>query len=234
MSIVRSQSKNPIRSFLLRTIAAQSHLIACFAAIWGLVVLMQFAIEMPGSKHFWACLMFGITGILVFATSSIYHFLSDGFRISPKWERWLEDLDHFAIYLFIAGTYTPFLINALDKPWSAILLTMVWVSGGLGIVYTHFKPQMPKWMQHRAVYTGIFVLMGLAFILRVGEIFHHLHLNSILLLVAGGASYIVGAVIYAMKRPRLFSGIFGYHELWHVMVMVGFGFHYFMILGFYN
>lgn len=208
-------------------------MVGCFAACAGMIVLIRLSLLKHDPKHFWACLMFGITGMLVFGISSFYHFLRDGFSISPRLELILEDLDHFAIYLFIAGTYTPFAINALDPPWSTILLTLIWVSGIVGILFTALKPRLPLWMQHRSVYTAIFVAMGCAFVIRFGEIFRHLNAYSLSLLLAGGASYVLGAMVYASKWPKLVVGIFGFHELWHVMVMIGFAFHYFLILGFY-
>ena len=93
--------------FLKRTISAQTHLLGCVAALIGFVVLLVYAIRTQSSAHIAACTTLGLTGIIVFATSATYHFLHDGFRISEKLMQLLEDLDHFAIYLFIAGTYTP-------------------------------------------------------------------------------------------------------------------------------
>jgi hemolysin III len=160
--------------------------------------------------------------------------MGDGFQISKKLERRMEDFDHFAIFLFIAGTYTPFILNVIDPPWNSILLTVIWTVGAAGIVYTHLRPKLPKWAQHRMVYTGIFVLMGWTLVIRLGEALNHLSASGAFLLVAGGLSYTIGAVIYALKRPNLIPGVFGFHELWHVMVLAGYGFHYFLILNFYR
>lgn len=222
------------RAFLGRTVSAQLHLLGLIAAIVGLVVLLNHVGERDDPSHFWACLAFGLTGIMVFATSTFYHFLSDGCVISPRFSQQLEDLDHFSIFLFIAGTYTPFLLNAINPPWRAILLTAIWSIGSVGIVYTYFRPRLPRWAQHRFLYTGIFVLMGWTLIIRLGEAYDHLNAVGVALLVGGGLSYSIGAIFYALKRPNFIKDIFGFHELWHVMVLAGFIQHYFLILNFYR
>ena len=180
------------------------------------------------------CLIYGVTSIIVLGTSTTYHFLYDGFHISNRLERFLEDCDHFAIYLFIAGTYTPFVWNAVAPPWRGILLALVWIIAIVGILYTHFKPRLPIWAQHRFLYTGIFIALGWTGIVRFQEISQSLQPDSKLYLFLGGMCYSLGAVVYATKWPRLWPGTFGFHELWHVAVLVGFGFHYFMVLSFYT
>jgi hemolysin III len=76
--------------------------------------------------------------------------------------------------------------------------------------------------------------MGWTLVIRLQEAVEHLGARGIFLLVAGGISYTLGAVIYALKRPNFFNGVFEFHEIWHVMEMIGFGFHYFLILNFYR
>jgi hemolysin III len=230
---IQRHPESSLKQFLMRTVAAQSHLVASVFALVGLVILVQLSYHLRDSKHFWACLVFGLTSLMVFVASTVFHFLSDGFIISPQLNKRLEDLDHFAIYLFIAGSYTAFVVNAVQPPWNRVLLIVIWSVAFTGIFYTYFKPRLPIWAQHRFVYTGIFVLMGWALLFRIGEVFSYLNLTSLLLLFAGGLSYTFGAIIYALKRPNFIAGVFGFHELWHLMVMLGFAFHYLLILGFY-
>jgi hemolysin III len=223
----------PDPSFFQRTIAAQIHLFACFLSIIGTVFLIDKCARVAGHNHVWACLIFGISSTLLFATSSVYHFLYDGFRISKSLEARLENFDHLAIYLFIAGTYTPVLMNAVANPWANILLAMVWGLAVLGAFYTLSRDRLPKWAQHRFVYTGIFLLIGWLFFLRIGEIVHNLSNLSLFYFTMAGLCYTAGAIVYATKRPTLFKNIFGFHELWHVLVIFGYGFHYLVILNFY-
>ncbi len=219
--------------FIKKTVSAQLHLLGAILAVIGLMFLLFFSARVDGPEHFISCSIFGITGILVFGSSALYHFFSDGFVISPQLEKLLNDFDHFSIYLFIAGTYTPFLINSVEGEWKYILLFMIWVIALLGIIYSYFKPRFPKWAQHRMISTGIFLLMGWTLVIRWAEIYSTLSALEFNLLLAGGISYSIGAIIYAFEWPDLFKGVFGYHEIWHIMVMLGFGFHYFLILCFY-
>lgn len=221
-------------AFLKKTVAAQLHFLGLLAASAGLVVLLKLAALKSDATHFYICLIFGITSILVFGISSIYHFLYDGFRISSSLERRLEDLDHYAIFLFIAGTYTPIIMNAASPPWNRILLWMIWSVSLAGIAYTSLRSRLPPWARHRYINTMIFVLMGGLFIFRIHETLAHLNSREIVFLMAGCASYSIGAIIYAIKKPNLFVGVFGFHELWHLMVLLGFGFHYLLILEFYS
>ncbi len=225
-------------SFLLKkTISAQLHFIGAILAIIGLITLLYFVSENGTEKtswiHFASCLIFGITGVLVFGSSALYHFYSDGYVITKQLEKVLNDFDHFSIYLFIAGTYTPFLINAVHGTWKYVLLSMIWTIALIGIFYSYFKPRLPKWAQHRMISTALFLAMGWTLAIRWDEIYSSLTPTDFNLLLAGGLSYTFGALIYAFKWPDFVEGIFGYHEIWHLMVMLGFGFHYFLILGFY-
>ncbi|MBY0372211.1 hemolysin III family protein [bacterium] len=220
-------------AFFRRTIAAQIHGLAFLLVLVGMVLLLPRAWE-RGVDHFWACAVFLITGAMVFLTSCSYHFLHDGFRISPKLELLLEFIDHSCIYLFIAGTYTPVLLNAVDPPWRQRLLFAVWVIAVLGILYTLVRPHLFQALQSRGVYTALFVAMGWLFLVRVGEIYLHLSFWQIVFLLAGVAAYLLGAVGYATQRPVLLVGLFGYHELWHTMVLLGALFHFLLVFSFYR
>jgi hemolysin III len=222
------------RSFFVRTIAAQLHLIGTLGALVGLILLLHYAISKDDHSHLYACLVFGLTGILVFTVSTVYHFMHDGFSISPQLEAKMEDLDHFAIFMFIAGTYTPLILNATSAPWTGILLWTIWSVGIFGVIYTQFKQRLPIWAQSRLVYTSLFVAMGWVFIIRVQELLSNLTHAQAYNLLAGGVCYSVGAIVYALKRPNPFPTIFGFHEIWHLMVLFGFAFHYVMIFEFYH
>lgn len=178
-----------------------------------------------GSPQFISILAFGVTAIIVFGVSTVYHFLHDGFQINSRLETILENLDHVSIYLFIAGSYTPFLLEAVSEPWSTILIWVVWVTALLGILYTYTKTWLPLWAQHRFVYTGLFVLMGWLLLVRISEVVKLLPAPSLAFLTFGALAYTVGAVIYATKKPNFKNHYFGFHELWHLLVLLGFSFH---------
>lgn len=231
---IRKHPDHSARRLFQRTVSAQLHLAGFIAGTVGFVVLAMASLNHPDLRHFWACLVFGLTGLAVFGTSTLYHFMNDGFQISPKFQNLLHSLDHFAIYLFIAGTYTPFVFNVIDPPWDSYLLIGVWTTAIFGIAYTIFQSRLPRLIRHRYFRTAIYVLMGWVLIIRAPEMFSKTSPLSSFLLVAGGISYTLGAVVYALKKPNPIPGWFESHEIWHVAVMLGCGFHYFLILGFYR
>jgi len=230
--MISKRDDHTLARFMKRTVAAQLHLLTAFAAVFGLALLMPRALS-AGTWHFWGSLVFGVTAILVFGISATYHFLHDGCRITPQLTEFMEKLDQWAIYLFIAGTYTPFLINVVASPWKEILMILIWTMALSGILYTAFRHKFPKWAQSRIIYTSVFLVMGWTLFIRIGEIMDKLPPEPMDLLLAGAAAYTVGAVVYITKRPRLFEGFFGFHELWHVFVTIGFLCHYAMVASFY-
>lgn len=231
---VKRRQGHSAKQFFKNTIAAQIHFVGFILAIIGLVFLLSCVSQHSDVTHFWACFIFGVTSILVFASSSLLHFMEDGFEISSEFEEILTEFDHYSIYLFIAGTYTPFLLNVVSPPWRQFLLVTTWVIAILGIVYTRLRPILPKPLQNRFFSTGLFIAMGWTIIIRIGEILSVITSTNLWLLIAGGVSYTIGAIVFATKRPHLLVGVFGYHELWHLFVMLGFGFHYFLILNYYQ
>lgn len=221
-----------ILPFLRRTVAAQTHLLALIFAIVGAVLLVEKCQHQPLNQLV-AVVIFGLTSIFLFAVSCLYHFLYDGFQMSKGLEGAFEKLDHIAIYLFIAGTYTPVLLNAVSDRWANFLLVVVWSIAFFGSVYTLFKHRLATWAQHRYAYTTLFVLMGWVFLVRLNEILHTLSHGSVRNLLFGGFCYFIGAGIYAVRWPNLVKDVFGFHELWHVFVLFGYIFHYQLISGFY-
>lgn len=219
--------------FWARTVSAQLHAAGFLLLIVEAFVLLPAAWSV-GVNHFWACLVYLVTGAFVFSFSSAYHFMHDGWQVSTKLETFLENLDHFGIYLFIAGTYTPVLLNTVSERWRGTLLVAIWSLGFLGIAYTVLKPHLWRPLRHRFVYTSIFLAMGWFLLIRAGEIFSGLSGLQLFLFTGGIVSYCLGAAVYASRWPNLFGRLFGYHELWHVSVIAGAQFHYFLILTFYR
>ena len=213
--------------FFKRTVSAQIHLAALIASLVGLGVFI--ALPQVSGASLVACSIFVLTGALTMFVSTTYHFMSDGFEINDHLMQALENLDHFCIYIFIAGSYTPFLLAVVQSPWREWLMISVWVTALVGILYTQFKPKLPKWAQSRIVYTGVFILMGWTLVVRIEEVWTTLNGVDFMLLVGGGLAYSLGAVVYVFKRPNPFPGVFGFHEIWHVAVALGFAIHYWMI-----
>ena len=226
--------RHPSHSFkfvFLKTISAQLHFLSLVAGIFGLGIF----IESPKLHGYdlLACCIFAVAGCTTMLVSSAYHFMSDGFKLTPQFELMLENLDHFTIYFFIAGTYTPFLRKIIAEPWRTYLLTTVWVVAVTGVLYTYFKPKLPLWAQSRIVYTGIFLSMGWILIIRIVEAWSNMSQSNAAYLLLGGLAYSIGAVIYIMKKPNPLPNVFGFHEIWHVFVSLGFLFHYLLVYDLY-
>ncbi len=225
------------RRLFVRTISAQLHIFGLIAALavtaYLTLLLFKRSHDLP-PRHWVACFVFSISGLLVFASSSLLHIFCDGFRISKSFYRSLRFLDHASIYLFIAGCYTVFVFNAIQPPWDSIILFIVWITAILGLFYSGLKHLLPKVLRRRWISTGFFLALGWTILIRLPEAWQALSGLSKLLLVAGGFFYTLGACVFATRRPNLWPGVFGFHEIWHVAVLLGYAFHAAMVLNFYR
>ena len=160
--------------------------------------------------------VFGTAALLLYLSSAIYHALP-GTRAKQVFER----LDHAAIYLLIAGTYTPFALGALRGPWGWGLLVAIWTLALAGVVFKSvFGPRYP------IVSTVVYLLMGWLVVVAYRPLLDSVAPAGIALLVAGGLCYTLGVVFYAWKRLR-YS-----HLVWHLFVLGGTVFHFFAVLGY--
>nr|WP_261624442.1 hemolysin III family protein [Nesterenkonia sp. GX14115] len=167
-----------------------------------------------------ASVVYAITGLLLFAVSATYHLG----RWSARTALVLKRLDHTNIMLIIAGTYTPLTLALLPEPRDAILLAGVWAGALGGVAFRLFWTSAP-----RALYVPVYVLLGLAAVIFIGDFFAANTVSAILI-CAGGAAYITGAFFYGLKRPNISLTWFGFHELFHACTLVGFVCHYIAIM----
>lgn len=163
-----------------------------------------------------ACAVFALTSVILFGVSGMYHRAYWAER--PR--MLLKRLDHSNIALIIAGTYTPLALTMLDPPKTQWLLWAIWACA-LGLVLFRVLWTMAP----RMLYTPLYVVMGLAALLFLGD-FWRASPAATLLICGGGAWYIAGAVFYALKRPNPWPGVFGFHELFHVCTAFGYACHY--------
>lgn len=167
-----------------------------------------------------AAAVYAVTGLLLFAVSATYHLG----RWSPRTALLLKRLDHTNIMLIIAGTYTPLTLALLPDPKDIILLTAVWIGALGGVAFRLFWTSAPRWL-----YTPVYIVLGLAAVVFLGDFFAA-DLVAAILICAGGIAYIIGAVFYALKRPNISIQWFGFHELFHACTLVGFICHYIAIM----
>jgi len=168
----------------------------------------------------WACAVFMTTSLLLFGISATYH----RFPWSPRAKVFLKRLDHSNIFLLIAGTYTPIAVIALPPSTGTLLLVLVWTGALLGIVFRVFFVHAPRWL-----YVPLYVLLGVGALGFLGQLFAASVAMTVLIL-AGGAMYIVGAVFYGLKAPNPAPGRFGFHELFHSLTVLAYLCHWTAIL----
>lgn len=159
----------------------------------------------------------GLIGL--YGTSSIYHALKKAPETLKKWRK----ADHIMIYILIAATYTPICLIGLKGITGIILLSAIWFLTILGIIFKVLWINMP-----RKIYTAFYVILGWAAVFAIYPLYNAVGGIAVLLLVAGGVSYTVGAIVYA-KKSKFKIGHFGFHEIFHLFILVGSLFHFLMI-----
>jgi hemolysin III len=136
-------------------------------------------------------------------------------------------LDHSAIYLLIAGTYTPVCLAFFSGFWRFGLLAIVWGFAIVGIIVKMFIINAPRWVS-----AGIYLIMGWLAVFAIQQIITTMPAAAMFWLVAGGLFFTIGAVIYISKKMDFLPGIFGFHEVWHIFVILGCLSHFIMVAGF--
>lgn len=187
-----------------------THFFAAIAAAVGLIALIIMGWDSLVKEV--SLSIYGISLILLFAASATYHMVKAG----PKIIAVLRKLDHSAIYLLIAGTYTPFCAVMFTGFWKWGLLAIIWSLAAIGIVVKMFVMNAPRWLS-----AGVYVMMGWLCIAAIGEMLQVLPAGALAWLVTGGVVYTVGAIVYITKALDFFPGKFGFHEVWHIFVILG-------------
>lgn len=195
--------------------SALTHLAGAVMALMGLFALL--ARSGSAIRTRLALIVYGVCLVLLFTASGIYHAVQAGPRVIGG----LRKVDHAAIYLLIAGTYTPFCVLAFRGFWQWGLLAIIWGLALAGILVKVWFINAPRWMT-----AGVYVVMGWLVALAVREMIATLSAPVITWLVIGGVTYTLGAAVYATKRMDFFPGRFGFHEVWHIFVLLGAAAHY--------
>lgn len=201
---------------LREPVNALTHMMGALLAVIGLGYLIHLGIG-RGPWHFVSFLIFGISLILLYTASSLYHAL----RGSPRTMLLLRKIDHVMIFVLIAGSYTPFCLLPLRGPWGWSMFGTIWGLALIGAVTKLFWMNAPRWLS-----TGFYVLMGWLVIVAIYPLMQAVETPSLILLAVGGLFYTLGAIIYGLKWPNPWPERFGFHEIWHLFVMAGSGAHY--------
>jgi hemolysin III len=195
---------------------ALSHGVGFIASAVGLVILVYASSTRGTSSHTIGVSIFGSTLLLLYGVSTLYHALPDSAAKNV-----FQKLDHIAIYLLIAGTYTPFLLVKLNGPWGWTLLALIWTMAVAGIVLELVR-NSPTRRTSVALYLG----MGWLVVFALDPLIQTLERSGVILLVLGGLTYSVGVVFYAWNRLPY------NHAVWHGFVLGGSAFHFASVLGF--
>jgi hemolysin III len=185
-----------------------SHAIAIVPAVVGLTVLLASAPDNPGQRASFA--IYGSALVLLFTVSTLYHRGPWSPRVRAIWRR----VDHANIFLMIAATYTAVAVNLLDGGTRIGILVAIWVTAGIGMVIVAGPLRLPRPLLVLTYFcTGWMAIVILpALVSRVGA-------AGLTFLLAGGGLYSLGALAYALRRPRLWPRVFGYHEVFHLLVI---------------
>jgi hemolysin III len=209
MLVDRSQS--PAEEFA----NSLTHGLGLLASIAALPVLVATASRKGGAWLVAAASVYGTSLVVLYTTSVLYHALTDA-----RAKAIIRRCDHAAIYLLIAGTYSPFLLGPLRGPWGWSLLGVVWTCAVIGIL---FKAVFGIRMQHLS--TTLYVLMGWLMAIAVVPLRRTVPLAGLAWLVAGGLFYTGGVLFYVLDRRMRFA-----HALWHLFVLAGSAAHFWAVL----
>lgn len=186
---------------------------APLALIGGIIIV----IAAPTAADKISCAIFTVAGVLLFGNSGIYH----RGEWSPTTNAVLRRLDHANIFLVIAGTYTPLAVMLLPTSQATVLLWIVWIGAAVGLLARMFWLNAPRW-----VYVPIYLGLGWVAVGYLGSFYDSAGWAGVLLIILGGVAYSVGAVCYALKRPNPSPKWFGFHEIFHVCTVLGWGAHF--------
>ncbi len=194
-----------------------SHLIGAVLSVIGLVFLIVYSAKYgEGAWDVVSFTIFGVGLILLYTFSALYHMLN----IGEKGTRVFRKFDHMMIYVLIAASYTPICLGPIRGPWGFSILGVVWGLAILGIILTAVWLQAPRWLT-----TSIYIAMGWLVIVMAYPLlttFKELNaLYSLIWLLVGGIFYTIGGVIYGLKKAPFTTKHFGFHEIFHIFVLLG-------------
>lgn len=200
-----------------------THCIGAGLSLIGLVILIIFAAIWGDSYDVVSFTIFGVGLFLLYLFSTLYHWLN----ISEKGIRVFRKFDHIMIYILIAASYTPVCLGPLRGPWGWSIFGVIWGFAILGTIFSSIWIKAP-----RILTTTIYLIMGWTVLIAIYpliKVFAEANLAySLIWLLAGGTLYTIGGIIYSLKKPNFRH--FGFHEIFHIFVLLGSACHYWFIL----
>jgi hemolysin III len=188
------------------------------------VIGAALVVAAPAGQPRLAAAIYALSVTLLFGVSALYHRIT---WASAAARRWMRRLDHSAIFVLIAGTYTPFALLVLDGPIATVILVVVWAGALGGILLNLVWIDAPKLLA-----AIVYVALGWVAVAAFPDLLDELGVSGTALVVAGGVFYTAGALVYASRRPDPAPTVFGYHEVFHALVVVAAALQY-AVVAFY-
>jgi hemolysin III len=208
-------------------ISGISHLVGAILSIIGTVILIYSEWNNGYWLNIFAYFVFGFSMIFLYSSSAIYHLIGHSAEEIDIFRK----IDHAMIYVLIAGTYTPICLIPLQGTIGYVSIIIVWILAIIGITSSFFK----QFLTHvpRKAYTALYIIMGWMSVAIIYPLSKQIPIEGIYWLMTGGLFYTVGAFIYSRKKPNI-SKSFGFHELFHILILLGTICHFWMIYKFIN
>jgi hemolysin III len=197
-----------------------THWAGAVLALVGLIALLVVGWGTPAKVI--SLTIYGASLIFLFSASATYHMV----QAKEKALVVFRKIDHAAIYCLIAGTYTPFCVNAFSGFWKWGMLSIIWSLALIGMLVKVFYIRAPRWLN-----AGIYLAMGWLSIAAIGQMFSVLPVWVMSWLFVGGVVYSLGAIVYMTRIFNFIPGVFGFHEVWHIFVMLAAAAHFVAVLG---
>jgi hemolysin III len=185
-----------------------SHLLVTVPWIAGTVALVGLARGHPGRQA--ALALYGAASVWLFGVSGVYHVVT----WSPRRRAVLRRLDHANIFLLVAATYAPVMLTLATPAWGISIVAVVWTLAAAGIAVSMSHLVLPRW-----ALAGLYLLIGWVSVIALPVVTAAVGADGLMLLLGAGFLYSLGAVAYARRRPALLPSWFGYHELFHALVI---------------
>ena len=204
----------------LRPWSAITHGAGAVLSLAGTIYLLLRTAAEGNGLLFGLMAVYGLSMVCLYTASTLYHCL----RVSVPGRLALRKYDHCSIYLLIAGSYTPICLTALRHSGGPLLLSCIWTLAAAGLVLTIAKLGIPRWLT-----STIYLIMGWLAIFAIVPLYRALPTSGFVWLLAGGLSYTVGGVLYAVKWPGRNNPRFGCHEIFHLFILLGSIFHFILM-----
>ncbi len=203
-------------------ISALTHFVGALLSVAGLSLLIVFAVEHGTAIHVVSFTIFGATMLLLYLASTFYHFIC---ATNERAKRISQIFDHVAIYLLIAGTYTPVALIVLPQGWGWTIFGLVWFIALLGTIIKATNMHVPAWVS-----LILYLVMGWLIVIAFFPLTETLHGDALLWLVLGGVFYTVGSIFFALDKIIPRTKWFGMHEIFHLFVMLGSFAHFWLMI----